>query len=680
MFRQYSYTSLFIGLILLKPILSGQEPTQEVPDSPELELVQKYFEMSPQELLNLPTHLTTGAAKKWLRTPSATYLLTQEEMMQSGHKYIPEQLRMVPGIMLSHSSSNNWAISTRTFQNNFANMQLVLQDGREIYTPTFGGVFWETADLPLEIVDSIEIIRGPGATLWGSNAVNGVINIQTIDAIEAQNNVVTLAGGNEDYGSFSFRQGGELFGGHYYTWGKWSNNRKWFTDPNSSSDDEHHTELRKVGFRADLPGFGEEGWTLRAEYFDHRTISRFGGQFLWTPPGTYTFLDDFIDTANSHGASVQGNWSGTFAESVLWKLRTYYTHEERMWKNISLLHGMDTFEIDFQLGKKMGRHDLLAGLRHRYHDFSFQNYPVSSTYSTLFGNAAAPIFTFPVEQVSEKINSAFIQDTLTLTDRIYLLAGTKFEDNPTGEHWMPSARIWWNADEQTTYWLAYSKALQLPGYNSRYATTTSGYAQVGPSAYVPLGLSSNPNSQPIELKQWELGWRHLFSESLSLDIATFWGEYNDLTLTGEHGLTQTHHNTDTAETIGGEVSLTWHPNEHLRIRSSISTADTDIEGPGSISQQYSKAKWRGNFRANYTPNEHWSYHLGLYGSDRAFPEVPQYIRTDIGTTWTPDEKWEISAYMQNLFDPSHPEDYSPSHGSTIQEVPRSAYLQIRRWF
>ena len=208
--------NIYLLIILFIPVcLKAQEAASE--EDQDLELIEKYFDMSPQELLNLPTSITTGGKQEWMQTPAAVFVLTKDEMNLSGHRHIAEQLRHVPGLQVSNVNTATWAISTRSFQSPFADKQLVLQDGREIYTPIFGGDEWESADLPIEILESIEVTRGPGATLWGSNAVNGIINIKTLRAEDAQDNIISIGGGNANYGQFSFRQGGELLGGHYYT-------------------------------------------------------------------------------------------------------------------------------------------------------------------------------------------------------------------------------------------------------------------------------------------------------------------------------------------------------------------------------------------------------------------------------------------------------------------------------
>jgi iron complex outermembrane receptor protein len=676
-------TNYLLIYLAIPAFLIAQEANSE--KEPDLKLVEKYFEMSPQELLNLPTSITTGANQDWLQTPAAVYLLTKDEMTLSGHTHIAEQLRHVPGLQVSNVNTATWAVSTRSFQTPFADKQLVLQDGREIYTPIFGGVNWENADLPVEILENIEVTRGPGATLWGSNAVNGIINIRTLRAENAQENVLSIGGGNANMGQFSFRQGGEMLGGHYYTWGKWASNKRM---EYQGTGDKAPSELRKVGFRADLPGFGEEGWTFRAEYFDHATEKRFRAPVVAAPPNgppPPTFGEAAGD-ANSQGAVIHGSWKGNLLDKYNWQLYTFYNHIEQDREANSLTLITDTFEVDFRVGTEILGTDLLAGIRHRTNHFEFDLGPIWSEYAQVSdpittGNIdLLHIFGFPVGEESESHNSFFIQDTVHLRDDLHLLFGTKFEDNESGEQWAPSARLWWNPDVNTTYWFSFSVAHQLPTVSLRRATSTPGYFQHPVNGIIPLSIRPNPNLEPSELHQWEVGWRKLFSNDLSVDVSAFLGDYGKLFLLGNHLAGNSYDNVDSAETYGGEIAINWKYNDQLQTKASVSYSDTEMEGPGRGTAVYSSAKWRGNLGFIFSPDHQFSHHLHFYATERAFPTVPGYIRTDIGTTWRPNDDWELSLHIFNLFDPQHPEFHSLVNGGFVHEVPRTAYLQVRRWF
>jgi iron complex outermembrane receptor protein len=621
-----SVISWFMILYPLSLWSQGDEPADAPPLDPKL--VDEIFRRSPEEMLNLPTRLTTGDDQGWLETPAAAYILTQEDLLHSGHNHLAEQLRMVPGLMVSQHSSNAWAISTRSFEHVFADMQLVLQDGRELYSPTFGGVFWDQADLPVEILDSIEVIRGPGSTLWGSNAVNGIINIQTLDAIEAQENMISVGGGNQDYAHLSFRQGGEIFGGHYYTWGKVASYKS-IHDPNPSPqiDTYPENEMQKFGFRADLPGFGEEGWTLRAEYSNSKATRRFGGPYYVTLdpntflPNSISLSPDFLGPDEAHGWNVHGEWGGLLPNDIEWQLISYYAHKQREWVGTGLDFLVDTFEVDFQLGKEIGRHDLLAGFRYRTHGFELNQVTIPSI-PPIADASVLPLFNFMNRDFTEDLTSVFVQDTIALTESLNLMVGTKYEDNVTGEQWIPSARIWWNKDPKTNFWVAYSQARQLPAMAHRKSDITTAYTLLPNGSFLVDGIDRDPDRQPAELEQWDIGFRHLLSESFSLDLTLFTGKYEELTAFGSQLVFQTEFNTDTADTYGGEMAINWQPTDELRVRSSISYSDLDIKGVAAQTLEYSKANWRGNLGAIFSPNEKFSHHIHLYATEKAFDAVP----------------------------------------------------------
>lgn len=448
------------------------------------------------------------------------------------------------------------------------------------------------------------------------------------------------------------------------------------------------SELRKVGFRADLPGFGEEGWTLRAEYFDHGTDKRFrapvvSGLPSGPPPPTFP---EAAGDANAHGVVLHGQWKGTLLDRYDWRLRTFYTMTDRDREANSLMYQTDTFEVDFQVGTEILGTDFLSGIRHRANHFDFGLGPVWEDYTQVQDPITSAnidllhIFGFPVGEQTESHNSFFVQDTIHLRENVHFLFGTKFEDNESGEQWAPSGRLWWNPEQNTTYWLSFSMAYQLPTVSLRRAASTIGYFQHPVNGIVPLSIQPNPDLDPSELKQWEAGWRKLFNNDLSLDVSAFWGEYDELFLLGNHLAGNTYENSDTAETYGGEIAINWQYNDQFQTKDSVSYSETEMDGPGANTAVYSAAKWRGNLGFIFSPNHELSHHLHFYATERAFPTVPGYIRTDIGTTWRPNQEWELSLHVFNLFDPQHPEFHSRVNGSFLHEVPRTIHFQARKWF
>ena len=436
-----------------------------------------------------------------------------------------------------------------------------------------------------------------------------------------------------------------------------------------------YSELFKGGLRADLPGFGKEGWTLLAELYSQESVQRFRPA---TVLGSPTQPPGNIGPGETDGGALHAKFGDELDNGLEWKFHAFFSGFGRE----NLASGMDlsvtTFELDFQVGKDIGRHQWLAGARHRNNRIKSVEVGASPALTAIVGAAARPTIEFPAGSLHEEATSAFLQDTFQLADNVYLLAGTKFEDNVTGGHWMPSARAWCEKDPNNTFWAAYSNAMQLPSYDARAATATTLYRPTG-SGFAGIPSLPNAATQPAELEQWEIGWRHLASENFSVDATAFHGDYELLSLVGAHRLGNSIRNSESAESYGGEIALNWK-GAQLSTRTSISYADTQIDGVGAGTNVFSKAKWRGSLSALYRVDKSLRFNLGIYAAEKAFEQVPGYIRTDAGVTWSPGNGWETSLQIQNAFDPLHPEHYSAFTGPGVYEVPRTVYLQARKWF
>ena len=180
---------------------------------------------SLEDLLNIQVTSVSKKEQTLSRTAAAAFVITQEDIRRSGATDIPDLLRMVPGLDVAQINANTWAISARGFNLQFANKLLVLVDGRAVYTPLFGGVYWDTVDVPLEDIDRIEVIRGPGGTVWGANAVNGVINVITKSAADTQGGLITAGGGTQTEGFGTVQYGGKIKeDDSYRIFGKYFNN------------------------------------------------------------------------------------------------------------------------------------------------------------------------------------------------------------------------------------------------------------------------------------------------------------------------------------------------------------------------------------------------------------------------------------------------------------------------
>src|SRR5690349_6518785 len=255
-------------------------------------------QLSLEDLMNLQVTSVSKRPQKVADSAAAVFVITQEDIRRSGAANIPEALRMVPGVEVARIDENKWAIGSRGFNGRFDNKLLVLIDGRSVYTPLFSGVYWNVQDVMLEDVDRIEVIRGPGATLWGANAVDGVINIITKPAQSTHAAVVTAGGGTEERGATNVRYGGKLNKDTYYrAYGKYFNFAP-STYPTTGLTANDNWDAWRGGFRTDWSPSGPDSLTLQGDV--HR--SKFG-ETLTIP----SLADPFFDTFPNHGSFSGGN-------------------------------------------------------------------------------------------------------------------------------------------------------------------------------------------------------------------------------------------------------------------------------------------------------------------------------------------------------------------------------------
>jgi len=321
-----------------------------------------------RDLLNMPLDdlskvVVTSVSRKEGNVKDAAaaiYVLSQEEIRRSGVTSVPEALRMVPGVQVSRAGSNRWAITARGFNDQFANKLLVLIDGRTVYDPMFAGVFWDAQDVLLEDIDRIEVIRGPGATLWGSNGVNGVINILTKPSDETQGRLVSVGGGNQERGFVHARHGGTIGDqGHYRVYGKWQehgNSRA--TNPTIPLDDDYRKW--QAGFRADWEGKAATQYTMQGDAYKGSMDN-----IMLLPALSAPFYSQNPDTEHYHGFNLLGRMERDLGERS-WKLQGYLDFVER--ELLPFQQKRWTADLDFQYRiQSWEAHDVVWGLNARLH-------------------------------------------------------------------------------------------------------------------------------------------------------------------------------------------------------------------------------------------------------------------------------------------------------------------------
>ncbi|HEY4781096.1 MAG TPA: TonB-dependent receptor plug domain-containing protein, partial [Chthoniobacterales bacterium] len=394
------YTNRALLLIALVLFFVASALAQNLPD---------VTAMSVEDLMNVQVTSVSKRTQKLADAAAAIFVITQEDIRRSGATSIPEALRMVPGLQVARIDENKWAISSRGFNGRFANKLLVLIDGRSVYTPLFSGVYWNIQDVMLEDVDRIEVIRGPGATLWGANAVNGVINIITKSAKSTQSALATAGGGTETRGSAGVRYGGMLNKGTYYrAYAKYFNVGP-STDPSTGRRADDKWDAVRGGFRTDWTPAGADSLTVQGDM--HRSGY---GETLTIPLLDAPYSSTFPNKGSISGGNLLGRWNHAFANSST-SLQMYYDRTN-ITENSLFTDHQDIFDIDFQ---------------HTFHASESQEVVWGLGYrSSHDGNNSSSVVSLQPNKLTLNQFSAFGQDEISLFEkRLRITVGSKFEHN-----------------------------------------------------------------------------------------------------------------------------------------------------------------------------------------------------------------------------------------------------------
>ncbi|MBC8095160.1 MAG: TonB-dependent receptor [Akkermansiaceae bacterium] len=639
-------------------------------------LSARLAEMSIEQLVDVEVVSVNSLFKKQTsldKAPAAVAIVTADDIRRLGITTLPEALRMVPGLNVARIDSHQWAVSARGFNAQFANKLLILVDGRTIYGPAYGGVNWGMQDILLEDLDRIEVIRGPGAALWGANAVNGVINILTKSARDTQGVLVSSSIGTEDQPSVAFRYGGQLATNLYYrVYGKYFNRDGLPTSTGAEANDSWTST--QGGVRLDWEPTDADKFTLQGNLYDDVVHDNENIVVLMPPYVSNT------NTANHDvGANVLGRWTHEISGLSSLSLQAYFDHFRQ--EQVGSMETRDTFDFDAQHRFPLGeRHDIIWGLGYHY---TADKFP-SSFFLTWT----------PLERQTE-LFSAFVQDEITLVpERLSVTIGSKFEHNDyTGVEIQPSLRLLWTPTEKQTVWAAVSRAVRTP---SRYETgarvnysVSENNSTPGETRYDVVSLFGNSGVGSENLIAFELGYRFEPMKGLSFDIATFYNQYNELLRfvpepSFDQGpitvFPQTFQNAGSAETYGVEISSQWKVTDQWRLMAGYSFLnvalhpnDPDFQGNPQHQFQlrsYLELPWNLELDgAAYFVDQQ------VAASGLGTATVPAYLRLDLGLIWHPTKSLEIGIWGHNLLDDRHPE--FPSLKSSVQtEIPRGVSAKI----
>jgi iron complex outermembrane recepter protein len=623
--------------------------------------------------MNVEVTSVSRHAQSVADAPAAVTVIGQDEIRRSGMNSIPELLRLAPGLDVARINSNQWAISSRGFNDLYANKLLVMMDGRSVYTPLFSGVYWDTLDYVLPDLDRIEVIRGPGATLWGSNAVNGVINITTKSARDTQGWLLDGVGGNETQQG-AVRYGGAIGDGTFFRiYGKYRN----FEDfPDASGHDAHDGwQDFRGGFRLDRYA-GNDTLTLQGDTYVDRS-----GQTLIVPTLTGSLRSRSFVENDFSGGNILGRWTHVISPTSDFSLQLYYDRLNR--PDVELGYALDTFDMDFQHRfQLMKNQEIIWGFDVRYMMDKIDN---------------SGLGMFDPTRRDDYLVGGFIQDDFTVVrDRLHLIVGTKLEQNSySGFEFQPSGRLLWTPNERNSVWGAVSRAVRTPSrweQDSQIIYTTTPTSSGIPAELDTIG---NKGFDSEAMTAYELGYRVRATQSLSIDTAVFYDSYDKIR-SGTVGTptvvpNPTPHlfipvqlgNDINGEAFGAEIAATWKVTDRWKLTGSYTfldlqlhrghgvdpTLETTFEGtsPKNQFQLHSYLDVMKNLEVNG----------GLYYVDSLKTgHIPAYVRLDAGITWRPKDHLSITAGIQNILDNHHPEFNSGLFISQQNEVPRTYFGEL----
>lgn len=639
MFQTRKVRTLLLFLLVFTGYGAGQERTSELAD------------MSLEELLNV--RITTIGRKQQEpnHIPAAVYVITQEEIRRSGATSLPDLLRLVPGAEVAQIDNSTWALSIRGSNSMSNSKLLVLIDGRSVYYPTYSSIFWNVQDLVLEDVQRVEVIRGPGASLWGSNAVNGVINIVTKKAKDTEGTLISAGGGTFDQAFGTARYGGKAGNtGYYRVFGKYSL-RDNVVDLPGSGALLGRTRMTHGGFRTDWKAGDANLLTFQGDLYQGASPQ---AGYLSVFTGQPVVVNDLVVS----GGDLLTRWTHRLAGGSETAFQVYYDRSRR--PDILLNQSHEVVDFDFQHHLPLGRHDLLWG-------GGFRNTRQAS-------QGTWELSLIPSGR-DLRLFSGFLQDEITLvSDRLTMTAGARLENNDySGFEVQPTLRFMWTPRPRQAAWAAVSRAVRLPAIWDNAASMKMWGAPLPDGTPVLVTLSKNLNSRSEEVLAYELGYRVQPAKNLSLDAAGFWQHYDHLC-----GLLQLApfpalspppphlvvpnevSNLMTGNNYGLELSSAYSPNSFWKLSGSYTFVRQITGGPPSLSLIPFPGQDGDNPRHQFQLHSYLTLPYNLETDTALYyvgalpgQTIQNYARLDMRLGWRPRRDLELSIVGQRLTEAPH---------------------------
>jgi iron complex outermembrane receptor protein len=610
---------------------------------------------SLEDLMNMEVTSVSKKEQKLSKTGAAVFVITQEDIRRSGSTNIPDLLRMVPGADVAQIDANKWAIGLRGFNDRYADKVLVLIDGRSVYTPSFSGVYWDQQNVPLENIERIEVIRGPGGTVWGANAMNGVINIITKSAKSTHGGLISASTGSQDVARGLAQYGGRIGqSGAYRIFGEAFKIGTSERPGGGEAVDGWH--LEHGGFRADWDLSPRDSVMVQGDMYRTGESQTFTTLLANSLPLPVTLNEQF----STNDADVLGRWNRTLGSGASLSLQMYYDRSDRREQGGG--DTLNTVDFDFQHHLVLGsRHDVVWGAGYRLVRDS-----ITPGYATTF---------IPLDQTTS-LFSTFLQDEIRLTNSLWLTVGSKFEHNSyTGFELEPSARLVWTPTDRQAIWMSASRAIRQPDRADSGLQSDVATFPLPGGAFGVVRLLGTADRRAEELRDYEAGYRARISKRVSLDIATYASLYRNL-LTNEPGARffttgpspllvspLYFDNKAHAFSYGVEVFANWNVTPRWRISPGFGGIHMEVDpDPGSgdttvtnIPGNTPTRQFQVRSFLNLSRRLDWDTSLFHTGALHDAQSTPGYTRLDTRLGWRIGERVELSLAGQNLLKGTHPE-------------------------
>ncbi|MGB5491306.1 MAG: TonB-dependent receptor [Woeseiaceae bacterium] len=649
-------------------------------------------DLSLDELLSTEITTLSRKAENLGSAPAAVHVISQSDIRRSGARSIPELLRMVPGMQVAQIDGNKWAVTARGANGRFANKLLVLMDGRTLYNPMLSGVQWDVQDTDFAAIERIEVIRGPGATMWGSNAVNGIVNIITKHSADTKGGNIGVAGGMDGYET-TVRYGAETGDSAFRVFGKVLDR-----DGNVNMlgrDTEDYSEMLRFGGRYDWDGNEDSEFTLSFE-----TYSGESGEYRISrslvPP--YELISDTFTEIS--GSFLMGTWSRDFSEDSGLQIRAYYDAHER---NVpTYTEDSETFDIDIQHSFAAGEtHDLMWGVSYRK----------SSDETT----DTFEIAILPATDTRDRI-SAFIQDEIGLLDgRVRLIFGSKFEHNKLSDEEIeiePSVRLSVAVADNQTVWASVSRAVRMPSRGEKGGRVTTSILPPGqPDFPLPVPtvvlINGNPDMLSENIFAVEAGYR-LRNRGFLLDAAVFYNQFSDLRSLSLGGptcepsgasplldpaclFTSTHvvqplliSNGDGYDAMGVELWVSKQVSERWRLQGGYTYFRTTESASGTALQLgvvEDSPDHQLSLRSSTDINDSLEFDVMLRWVDELkAQQIDAYAALDLRLAWAPIPSLSVAAVAKNLIAGDHMEFMSELIDLAPVQIESSGFVELRWQF